>query len=479
MPQISLIPAVTFATPPAIRGENGSDVSALIAPPYDVLDERSKAALLAGSPHNIVAIDLPHLPAKTVGPDEAYARAGATYREWLTSGVLTRRAEPALFVYQQTYEHAGRRFQRRGLIANVAVQPFGKSADGRGGIYPHEQTFSEAKEDRLKLMRSTKAQLSPIFGLYADPGERVHRLLTAVIEARPADLYGTTPDGVLHEAWAVDDARETRPLIAILSDADLFIADGHHRYNTTLNYRRELAGALAPVGGGVARGGRGADTAASRGGEVEPELPPDHPANRCLFVLVSMHDPGMIVLPTHRVLGGMSNFTWDRFTGALSPYFRVKHFPGKDLAELEAALPRARQIPGTGSHAMGLYNPADADRPLWIITSVEPDPLWETHRDRAEAWRELDVAIVQHLIVERICQPNFCAPGEKVAWKFPHTHEEFREAAHAPGSRVGILRRPTPLAAVRTVSDAGELMPQKSTFFYPKLATGMVINPLE
>lgn len=448
MPQIvskiRAIPAITYGT------QAGGDLSSTIAPPYDVLDEAGKAELLNADPRNIVAIDLPHLPAKTVGPDATYAKAAELYRSWLADGTLVRRGAPAIFVYQQTYTHGGKTFQRRGLIANVTVQPFGKSPDGHGGVHPHEQTFSGPKEDRMKLMRATRAQLSPIFGLHSDPANRVHALLTRVIGAAKPTFRGTTAgDGVLHEAWAVEGAAAQKPFLDAFAGADIFIADGHHRYTTALNYRQSLIDAA---------GGK---------------LPPDHPANFCFFVLVAMQDPGMIVLPTHRVLGGMSGFTWDKFVAASRGRLNIAPFAGNDLGKLEAALPPA------GPHAIGLFCPSNEASPLAIATTVDRDPLRAGHAGQSEAWRQLDVAIVQHVYVEGICQPALCAAGEAVQWKFPHTLEEFRRDTTSAGFQLGLLVQPTPLESVRLVSQAGELMPQKSTFFYPKLATGLVINPLE
>ena len=443
MPPIRPIPAIQYAGAP--------DVSARIAPPYDVLDETAKAALLATDEHNIVAVDLPHLPAKTVGPDSTYHAAGERYRSWLKQGVLHRRDRPAMFVYQQTYTARGSRFERRGLIANVRVQPFGPGPDGQGGIHPHEQTFSGPKEDRLKLMRATRAQLSPIFGLHSDPAGEVHKLLSKVIESRKADAFGrTTNDDVLHEIWAVDSPDAIEPLVEAFARKDVFIADGHHRYNTALNYKAELEQAAGP-------------------------LPDGHPATGCLFVLVAMQDPGMIVLPTHRVLGGMQKITWADLTKAAAGRLSITPFAGgaDKLPALEAALADA------GPHALGLFNPHESAAPLAIATPFDPDPLKTTHGDMSQAWRQLDVAIVQHLLVEQICEPGFCPSGGSVTWKFPHSLDQLRLDATAAGYQLGVVMRATPLEAIEQVSAAGELMPQKSTFFYPKLATGMVINPLE
>lgn len=456
MPVIRPIDAVCYAP------RAGGDVSALIAPPYDVLNEADKARLLAGNPHNIVAIDLPHLPAKTVGPDQVYEQAGRTYRQWLAEGVLARRPKPGLFVYQQTYtavkpgdRSSGKGqatlFRRRGLVANVRIQPFGKASDGRGGVFPHEQTFSGPKEDRMKLMCATKAQLSPIFGLYSDPRAGVGPLLEEVVAGGPAGFHGVTGnDNVRHEVWPVDQPGQVERFVKAMEGLDVFIADGHHRYTTALNYRQRLIDA----------GTIGAATT-------------DHRACNCLFVLVAMQDPGMIVLPTHRVLGGMKGFSFEAFVEAGKGRLAIQRFEGGGLEALEAALPDA------GPHAMGLYVPSNPKQPFWIATTASGDPLAQTHSNRDRSWRELDVAILQHLVVEQVCQPGFCGSGEPVAWKFPHTLSELQAETQKEGFQLGVVMQPTPLESVRKVSEAGELMPQKSTFFYPKLATGLMMNPLE
>ena len=438
MPRLFPIQPVCYRTP------KGRDLSPCIAPPYDVLDADSKSQLLAGCEHNIVAIDLPHLPAKTVGPDETYEQAGRRYRSWLDQGVLERGEKPALFVYSQLYDHGGRQFDRRGLIANIAVQPFGPGPDGAGGILAHEQTFAGAKEDRLKLMRTTRAQLSPIFGIYSDPQQQVVAMLQQVMDQREPDMVATTADdGVQHRLWRIEQPDRIEAFQQALHAIDVFIADGHHRYTTAINYREEVG--------------------------------PGTGADYCMFVLVAMQDPGMIILPTHRVLGAMGNFSIEKLRQAAAGRLDIRPFPGDDLAALERALPEA------GHHAMGLYSRPDdasAGPQLHIATTTQGDPLAATHGDHSEAWRQLDVAICQHLLVEGICQPAFQPDGE-ITWKFPHDLDELRAMVDAGDYQIGVIMQPTPLEAVMAVSAAGELMPQKSTFFYPKLATGLVVNPLD
>ena len=446
MQRILPLTAVHFPWP-----QPRQDLSRRIAPPYDVLDERPKQALLAGDPHNIVAIDLPYTPPKVVGPDAVYEQAGHTYRDWLQQGILVRDSTPSMVVYQQTYTHKGKTFARRGLIAGVAVQPFGKSPMSQGGIWPHEKTFSGGTEDRLKLMRATDAQLSPIFGLYNDATGEAARLLDKVVTASPPTAVArTTNDNVQHELWQVTDTATLDAFSTTLHDSDIFIADGHHRYTTAINYCRESTG---------------------------QEHKPDQPAGVCMFVLIAMDDPGMIVLPTHRVLGGLKDFSLTRLTEAATDKLRIEACTGS-LDQLEAAVRQAESAGGGEVHAMGLYA-LDSGKPaMAIATTRHPDPLAERFPEASDAWRELDVAILQHLLVEQLLEPTFCAKGKSVTWKFPHEVSVLKDLVDSGDFQLGVVMQPTPLDSVRRVSEAGELMPQKSTFFYPKLATGLVINPL-
>jgi len=443
MPRIAAIDAICFSA--ALRGHEPRDISPLISRPYDVLTREDRDRLLARNPQNIVALDLPHYPPKAAGPTATYEAAARQMRQWLAEGVLQRVGRRVLLVYEQIYSYRDRPHVRRGLIANLPVQALGAAPDGAGGIYPHEQTFSGPKEDRLRLMQATQCQLSPIFGMYTDPEHEVGPILAEAV-ARPPAFCGTTDDGVAHRVWIVDDERTQQRLRDRLYGKDVYIADGHHRYTTALNYRAHLrsAGAAPPAAGW------------------------------CMFVLVSMQDPGMLILPTHRVLSGLHNFSIGQFCEAAKDKLKVCRFDSADLAELEAALPHAEP------HAIGRYDPAEADphRRLWIATPVQDDPLAGLFPNQSRAWRQLDVAIAQHLIVERICQPAFGHPGTPLSWAFPHTLRELQDIADSSGCGLGMVMQPTPLPAVQNVSQAGELMPQKSTFFYPKLASGLVINPL-
>ena len=427
-------------------------LSRLIAPPYDVLDADGKARLLAQDEQNIVAIDLPHMPAKELGPPEAYQGAADRFQRWLEEGTLVRRAEPVMFVYRQTYEFDGTTYGRSGMACTLEVLPFGPRPGG--GVLPHEQTFSGPKADRLALMQATETQFSPIFGLHEDAAGAATGLLQEISASRPADHRAELEDGVLHEAWVVEDEAIQARYREALSGEDVFIADGHHRYNTALNYLAALEG--------------------------QGEVSEDHPSRRCMMVLVSMSDPGLVIGPTHRVLGGMSNYSLDAFLEAAAAELEIhEHEAGVETVE-QAMADRAAEH----RNVLGLYDFASGR--AFVASPRQTDPLAATCAEHHPAWRELDVALVQHLVVEQICQPHLSG-GETVRWAFPHSIEEVLATAGGEKDSSGggkfvpqlaVILRPTPLEGVRQVSRAGELMPQKSTFFTPKVATGLFLNPL-
>ncbi len=450
MPPVHPFRAVRYATDQA-------DLSSLVAPPYDVLDADAKRALLARSDQNIVAVDLPHLPAKEAGPPGSYRAAADLLNRWLNEGVLRHETQPLMAVYRQSWTQGTQTLSRTGMFCTLDLVPFGPRP--HGGILPHEQTFSGPREDRLALMRATQAQLSPIFGLHADQRAEASRLLADLCSAQRPDLVATTADATRHEIRLIRGQPIFDRYAKALLGEDVFIADGHHRYTTALNY----LDALSTTGA----------------------LPDTHPARRCMFVLVPMSDPGLVIWPTHRVLGGMAAYSLQALRDACRDRFTLRDVAAgpEALQRLDAALiGQARQ---TDRCVLGFYDCASST--AMLASPAVPDPLAERFADKPRAWRTLDVAIVQHALVEAIAQPLFNA-GQPVRWAFPHTIDEVAAIGrgHQSGSgggagftpQLAVLVRPTPLEAVRAISRDGLLMPQKSTFFYPKLATGLLMHLL-
>jgi uncharacterized protein (DUF1015 family) len=373
----------------------------------------------------------------------------------LETGTLSQRETLAMFAYRQTFEFEGKTFERCGMVATVETVPFGDREGG--GILAHEQTFGGPKEDRKALMEATKCQTSPIFGLHPDEDGEATRIVREVMAFRDPDMTGKMSDGVQQEVWAIDDEATIDAYTSALVGEDIFVADGHHRYNTALNYLESLI-------------------------EKEGDVPADHPARRTMMVLVSMNDPGLVIGPTHRVLGGMKDYDIDAFqqvSGGLLNIEAIENTPSTFLAQMNVLAEREKtNVFGIYDYATGLCFAA------WPAMN---DPLEDKFPDQSEAWRSLDVAIIQHLIVDEICSPEL-NNGEPVKWAFPHSIDEVlalgrgeetgSSIAGGGKPQLAIIVRPTPLEAVRDVSRAGELMPQKSTFFYPKLATGLWLNPL-
>jgi uncharacterized protein (DUF1015 family) len=414
------------------------DITTRIAPPYDVLDEGPKQELLACDPHNIVAIDLPVTPPKTVGPDSAYQQAGQTMAQWVEQGILKRDDTPAVYAYEQAYTTAGVAHRRRGLFASLGVEEFNRHG---GGIWRHEKTIKSGTDDRLKLMEATGAQLSPIFGVFHDPEQTVAGLIDDVFDRKP-DMFGTTAnDQVEHRVWRIDDAATLDQLQRFFEPTDVFIADGHHRYTTALNYHKAHP-----------------DKAGAAG---------------CLFVLVAVEDPGMIVLPTHRIICDLQNFTMDQLHASIAGRDDITLTPTDhgfgSLADLEADLPTAPH------HAMGVLDPASGR--TWLMT-FSADPLAAELPNMPDTWRQLDVAVLSELFIDRILRPTF--GGDTIIYKYTANLDEMKSiAAQVPASRLAIIMQATPLESVTAVARVDQVMPPKSTYFFPKLATGLVINPLD
>lgn len=410
------------------------ELSQRLAPPYDVLDEADKRRLLDRDPHNFVKIDLPFVPPKTAGPPQVYEQAAAQMKGWLSDGTLVRDASPALYAYHQRYEHAGRTYIRKKFFARLRLEPF-----GTGSVFPHEQTFGGPKEDRLMLTQATRANLSPIFGLYQDAENAVAARLEAALPREP--LARGTLDGVENQLWAVSDAAVVAAVAEMMRQRPTFIADGHHRYGTALLYRDWLT-------------------------QQQGKLPPDNPANFVLCVFCAMEDAGLLILPTHRVLPGVE----------VAPRLlrddaqvEIAHLPCGGGEEAVAALAKF------GPQAVALYSAQEngffmvCPRNATILDAVAPE--------HSPAWRRLGLAFLHAYLLDRVVTPKVCGNRAPEIHYVKAAGPAVDEARQTRGS--AFLMQPTTMAELRDVCLANDLMPQKSTYFYPKLASGLVINSLE
>ncbi len=406
----------------------------LLAPPYDVISEDERRRLAALSPHNAVHLILPQPPENGLS-DDSYAEAQRLFSAWQAEGALKRDAEPSIYRYNQLFTVDGRDFERRGLIASVRLSAFGE-----GVILPHERTLAGPKVDRLKLMRATQSHFSQIFGLYPDPARTLDQRLAVVEMSEPA-LQGKTADGVLHKLWPITDIQTIADAAHILSASKIYIADGHHRYETMLALRDELRA-------------------------EHPDAGSEAPWEFATFFLCNMDDPGLIVLPTHRVVHSLPDLDLDKFIDQLKEWFSLTPVEAvrAQAALAEAPADRAAFILATGRQTLLVEQTA----PLAELPGLPENP----------ALRALDLTVLHNLILEHVLKVTIEQQAAQTNLSYIKDAAEALLVALSDAAQIVFLVRPTPAGAVRAVADSGDVMPQKSTFFYPKIASGMVINPL-
>jgi len=418
---------------------DGSDITPLTGPPYDVIGPALREELLARDVHNVAALELPEGPLDPALPGNRYETGARRWREWLDSGVLALEDTPTVYVLEQRYTHAGSEVARRGFIAGVGLEPF-----SAGVVLPHERTLPKALDDRLNLTRATAANLSQVFGMFPDAAHATDALITKAM-ASPALATATDDDGVTSTLWALGDPADHAALADFLRDAPVFIADGHHRYTTALAYRDERVAADGPRG---------------------PETP--EPAyESVMMALVNMDDPGLIVYPTHRIVDAAGPFDPDAFFAALAQRFEISELPtGHATDTLAASSDRPSFIVRTRGGATRLVQlRADVDH-----TDAFP-------AGSSDAWRALDVAVLQELIMSPLLDVHPDRPATLARLSFSKDAHAALKAADEHD--VVFILNPTKMEQVAAVASAGEVMPQKSTYFYPKLLSGLVFKALD
>lgn len=423
-------------------------LSDVIAPPYDVIDPDLQDELYKKHPANCIRVILNRNEPGDSG-DERYDRAAAFVEQWTKEGVLQRESQPAYYVYHQQFEVDGVTFNRRGFMARVRIQPFGE-----GNIYPHEETHPKAKVDRLKLTNATKQNNSQIFGLYPDTENTVITKLDQACE-NLTPVEATDHLGVQHKLWTVTDATVVSEVAQLMEDKPMFVADGHHRYETASNYKAQLDQEL--------------------GG-----LPEDHPANFVMTMLVGMSDPGMIVLPTHRLLRGTPGFSSEEIIQKLGDAFSCQTLSGG----IEAANEAWSKMEAADNQGMvAVYGTKDD---TWV-TATATDEAKEKMRSLApsqsDQWRELGVSLLHRLVIDSLLG---CEGHPKPT--YVHEVSEVIEGVRGEGSQaesdsdepytLAALVMPAKLEHVEAISLHKERMPAKSTYFYPKLLSGLTFNPL-
>lgn len=421
-------------------------LSQVIAPPYDVVDGQLQEQLYANSPFNFIRLELTKHEPGDADPNAIYERAASLFRQWIRDGVLQHEPDPALYVYHQIFDYAGETYTRRGFMTRVRLVRFGE-----GNIYPHEQTHAKAKDDRLRLTRACQANMSQIFGLYPDPQNEAQNLLEAHV-AGTAALEAVDHLGVKHRLWPVSDQDLIAQVANLVEDKPMFVADGHHRYETACNYRDELA---------EAAGG---------------ELPAEHPANYVLSMVMSMDDPGLIVLPTHRLLHGVEELDAAELASKLGVYFDCEN-AGTGPEAASDVWNQIEQLDDQG--AFGLYTSKDKQWTLVTANAKTAEKMEAIAKDQSDDWRSLGVAILHGLIIDELLgmrghpKPTYVHLIDEVE---AGLQGRLEGGLHYP---LAALVMPATVDDIRRISLHKERMPAKSTYFYPKLLSGLVINPLD
>jgi uncharacterized protein (DUF1015 family) len=395
----------------------------LVAPPYDVIDAEQRAALVSRSPYNVVQIDLPT-------GDTPYEDAAALFAEWQDAGIVIRDEQDAVWAYEQQYTGPdGLQRTRRGFFARVRVEDY-----GAGRIRPHERTHPGPKEDRLRLTRATKANLSPIFSLYSDPTGAAWGALEPSTAGAP---WGEVSDGdgTLHRVWRVGEPAAIEVVTEALDGVEMLIADGHHRYETARVYADEIGG---------------------EGGH-----------RYVLMCLVALEDPGLTIFPTHRLVRGLDEARWAALDAAIARDFESTPVSRKEIA------------------------PAPSDGPLEFgyidVRSREPRRIRLREQaiadaalpNSSQAYQRLDTGVLEELLLKGALGLSDDDISHLHDFGYARDAEQALALIDSGEYDAAFVLRATPVQQVRDVAASGENMPPKSTYFFPKLLTGLLFNPLD
>jgi len=420
------------------------DVACLVAPPYDVIGPAEQAALYARHPNNVVRLELGQEQPEDGPADNRYTRAKRFLEDWLKRGGLRRDDRPAIYLYSIEYRlRSGRMRTMRGFLALVALEEF-----GTGRIFPHENTRAAAKSDRYRLLETCRSNFSPIFSLYSDVEGRIIQLLEKAVNREKPRLAIADDDGVRHRLWTVEDPMVIGEVGASMKPRPLFIADGHHRYESALRYRN------------AQRAGRG-----KGGGPL--------PSDLVLMYCSNLDDAGLTILPTHRLVPAPAPCPMAELRRRLTETFTLEAFPFTKETEPAArarllnALHAAQSSP---AHAMGLVARAELRYDLLTLNPAGLAKVGPSARER------LDVSILQQLVLHEALRMT---PQDEERLVYIKDEKEVLAAIAQGEGELAILLNPPKITEVKDVARAGDRMPHKSTYFYPKPLTGLVINVLD
>jgi uncharacterized protein (DUF1015 family) len=422
-------------------------IDALVCPPYDIISPAEQQDLYRKSPYNVIRLEFGLASPGDTEEDNRYTRAAAALEDWSRTNVLNQDREPVFYIYEMEYRFGEAVKKLRGFICLVRIEDYDS-----GVVKPHETTLSGPKTDRLNLLRACKASFSQIFSLFSDPQGKVSEVL-AKVRTRP-ELEVRSSDSVVHRTWSLNDRNDIETIVREMADQQIFIADGHHRYDTALNYRNERRAAAGSFSG-------------------------EEGYNYVAMFLAPMEDPGLTILPAHRALFNLANFDPRRFEDDLNCYFNIERIDfdrkseAKDLRTvLDTMAHRADR-----AHVFGMR--VKGERSYYLLTLRNEADMDALLPAKSPAYRRLDVSILHHLIIDKLLGIKMETHKLGLNIEYIKDAEEADKRVHDGAVELVFFMNPTKVREVKEVAAAGERMPQKATYFYPKLLTGLVMNKFE
>ena len=417
------------------------DLSQVVTPPYDVISEEAQARYYARNPYNIIRLELGRDEPDDTVLNNRYTRAATMLAEWRIQNILREDDAPRYYCYQQMFTYNGQSYTRTSLLARVRLEPWSARV-----VLPHEHTLAKPKSDRLKLMEACATNISPIMSLYDDPQGRIRKLLSSY--AANAEIQITDEAREEHHLQAITDEQSIALIQDFFSERRLYIADGHHRYETALNYREEV---LA----------------------MRKHLHSDDAVNFVLMALIDLDDPGLLVLPTHRLVSSLSQDALAALSNQrLGQYFMVRELA---MGDYPPEVPLQMLAQADGDVPSCVICTAEQS---WLVSLNEQGKAHMEHSGHSTAWNALDVAVAHTLILEALLglTADDLTAGTHV--RYTRDTQQALQAVQKGEAQVAVLLNPTRVRQICDVAEADDRMPQKSTYFYPKLITGLVMNPL-
>ncbi len=419
-----------------------TNLSAVICPPYDVIAPQMQQELYRRSEYNFVRVEHNRELPQDTAEDNRYTRSAATLEQWLEQGILRVDEVPAIYLHDHYFTYQGREYKRRGIIARVRLEEWDTMV-----VRPHEGTLDEPKSDRLSLLWALQANTSPILALFEDQGQRIAPLLATQEPNKPV-ISLRSAEGEGHDVWAITKPEVVNQICSSLAHQPLYIADGHHRYESALTYRRERQACSSSV-------------------------PADEPFNFVMMTLVDFADPGLIILPPHRLVRGISKSTLSELMAKLESFFEIDELslsvPGvwqqvDDLLTGEAGQVKLAVF-GLAAGHLFVLELRD------LATASQMMPYFHT-----ELYKSLDVSVVDHIILEKLLGVG--NGGEKAVLDYSYDRQDAVNRVLDQEYQLAFLISPIKAEVVKAIADAGDRMPRKSTYFYPKVPAGLVFNRL-